>query len=86
MQTLNVRQFRSIMPQLKNTLRSEREIILISNGLPVARVLPIDNTFLDNTLQLSWQNRLQELALFHGQFGEKLADSAPSLRAERDLR
>ena len=41
MQTLNVRQFRSIIPNLKQALEDEHEIVLVSNGAPVARVLPV---------------------------------------------
>ncbi len=41
MKTLSVRELRSAMPQLRETLAQEREIVLLSNGEPVARILPM---------------------------------------------
>lgn len=39
--TINVRELRSVMPLLKETLAQERELLLVSNGEPVARILPV---------------------------------------------
>ena len=41
MKTINVRELRSVMPQLKETLAQEHELLLVSNGEPVARILPV---------------------------------------------
>jgi len=42
MQTLNVREFRNTIPHLSETLAWEHELVLVSNGTPVARILPVD--------------------------------------------
>ena len=41
MKTINVRELRSVMPQLKETLAKEHELLLVSNGEPEARILPV---------------------------------------------
>jgi antitoxin (DNA-binding transcriptional repressor) of toxin-antitoxin stability system len=41
MKTVNVRELRSVMPKLKETLAQEHELLLVSNGEPVARILPV---------------------------------------------
>jgi antitoxin (DNA-binding transcriptional repressor) of toxin-antitoxin stability system len=41
MKTINVRELRSVMPLLKETLAKEHELLLVSNGEPVARILPV---------------------------------------------
>jgi antitoxin (DNA-binding transcriptional repressor) of toxin-antitoxin stability system len=41
MKTINVRELRSAIPQLKQTLEQEHELLLVSNGEPVARILPV---------------------------------------------
>ncbi len=41
MKTINVRELRSAMPLLKETLAREHELLLVSNGEPVARILPV---------------------------------------------
>jgi antitoxin (DNA-binding transcriptional repressor) of toxin-antitoxin stability system len=40
-QTINVRELRTAIPHLRETLAREHELILTSNGEPVARILPI---------------------------------------------
>ena len=40
MQTLNVRELRSTIPHLRETLAREHELVLVSNGEPIARILP----------------------------------------------
>lgn len=42
MQTINVRELRNTIPHLRETLAREHELVLVSNGEPVARILPID--------------------------------------------
>jgi antitoxin (DNA-binding transcriptional repressor) of toxin-antitoxin stability system len=41
MQTINVRELRNTIPHLRETLEREHELVLVSNGEPVARILPI---------------------------------------------
>ncbi len=41
MKTLNVRELRQATPHLKETLASEGELLLVSNGEPIARLLPV---------------------------------------------
>lgn len=40
MKTLNVRELRSEMPRLRELLAQEHELLLVSNGETVARILP----------------------------------------------
>ena len=41
MKTINVRELRSVMPHLRETLALEQELLLVSHGEPVARILPV---------------------------------------------
>jgi antitoxin (DNA-binding transcriptional repressor) of toxin-antitoxin stability system len=41
MKTINVRELRTVMPMLKEVLAQEHELLLLSNGEPVARILPV---------------------------------------------
>jgi antitoxin (DNA-binding transcriptional repressor) of toxin-antitoxin stability system len=41
MQTINVRELRNTIPHLRETLAREHELVLVSNGEPVARILPV---------------------------------------------
>ena len=75
MQTLNVRELRSAIPHLRETLEREHELLLVSNGEPVARILPI-----------LAPPRLESLAAFRATLGRTLPDSTPDIRAERDKR
>lgn len=40
MKTINVRELRNEMPRLREILAQEHELLLVSNGEPVARILP----------------------------------------------
>lgn len=40
MKTVNVRELRGEIPRLRETLEQEHELVLVSNGEPVARILP----------------------------------------------
>ena len=40
MKIINVRELRDCMPRLRDILDKERELLLVSNGEPVARILP----------------------------------------------
>ncbi len=41
MKTMNVRELRQETPRLKQTLADEGEVLLVSNGEPIARLLPV---------------------------------------------
>ncbi len=41
MKTLTVREMRQATPNLERTLAAEGEMLLVSNGKPIARLLPI---------------------------------------------
>ena len=40
MKIINVRELRDCMPRLREILSKERELLLVSNGEPLARILP----------------------------------------------
>ena len=40
MKTVNVRELRNEIPRLRELLAKEHELLLVSNGEPVARILP----------------------------------------------
>ena len=40
MKTINVRELRALIPSLKEQLAIEHELLLVSNGQPVARIVP----------------------------------------------
>ena len=42
MKSMSVREFRNTMPRLRETLAAEGELLLVSNGQPLARVLPLE--------------------------------------------
>ena len=42
MKTMNVRELRQSTPRLKEMLALEGEVLLVSNGEPIARLLPIE--------------------------------------------
>jgi antitoxin (DNA-binding transcriptional repressor) of toxin-antitoxin stability system len=41
MKTINVRELRQFTPTLRQTLAEEGELLLVSNGEPIARLLPV---------------------------------------------
>ena len=41
MKSISVRELRSAIPHLRETLAVEHELLLVSNGEPLARILPI---------------------------------------------
>lgn len=42
MKTMSVRELRQATPTLKRTLEAEGEVLIVSNGEPIARLLPIE--------------------------------------------
>lgn len=75
MQTLNVREFRNAIPHLRETLEREHELILTSNGEPVARILPVTSA-----------PRFQSMKWLREQMGPVQPDSTDTIRAERNRR
>ena len=41
MKTVNVRELRAAIPNLREELAREQELVLVSHGEPVARILPV---------------------------------------------
>ena len=41
MKTVNVRELRAVIPALREELAREHELVLVSHGEPVARILPV---------------------------------------------
>ena len=72
MQTINVREFRNAIPHLRETLEREHELLLVSNGEPIARILPIVQ-----------RPRLQSLKWLRDQIGDMQPDSTSLIREER---
>lgn len=81
MQTINVRELRSTIPRLRETLERERELLLVSNGEPIARILPI------SAKQELERPRLQSLKWLRDLAGTELQpDSTAFIREDRDRR
>ena len=75
MQTMNVREFRTTIPHLKETLAREHELVLVSRGETVARIYPAEQP-----------KRLQSLKWLRDMAGGIQPDSTDDIRAERDRR
>ncbi|MDP2816858.1 MAG: type II toxin-antitoxin system Phd/YefM family antitoxin [Polaromonas sp.] len=75
MQTINVRELRNTIPHLRETLEREHELLLVSNGEPIARILPITK-----------RPKLQSLKWLRDQMGGMQTDSTAMIREERDRR
>ena len=41
MKTINVRELRAAIPRLKEELAAEQELVLVSNGEAIARIVPV---------------------------------------------
>jgi antitoxin (DNA-binding transcriptional repressor) of toxin-antitoxin stability system len=77
--TLNVREFRNIMPRLREALHGSNSFVITSHGKPIARVLPP----IDDVVELPC---ITSLAAFRASLGRELPDSTSDIRAERDKR
>ena len=75
MRTINVRELRSTIPHLQEVLQREHELLLVSNGEPIARILPVTQP-----------PKLQSLKWLRDQVGGVLTDSTAMIREERDRR
>ncbi len=73
MKTLNVRELREHMPRLKQTLADEHELLLVSNGEPVARILPVLP-----------KRKVESLAWLRAKMKPSPISTAELLREERD--
>ncbi len=78
MKTLNVRELRSLMPQLRETLSVEREILLVSNGQPIARLLPPEPP--------AQRSRLPPLKAFRAALPPASMPAEQLIREDRDRR
>ena len=76
MRTLNVRELRNEMPRLREMLEAEHELLLVSNGEPIARIVPVDSP----------PPRLESLAWLREKAPRQKIDSARLIREERDRR
>ena len=75
MRTVNVRELRNEIPHLRETLEAEHELVLVSNGEAIARILPVEPAA-----------RLRSLAHLRARLAMQLPDSTADIRAERDRR
>lgn len=75
MKIINVRELRSAIPRLAETLEAEHEILLVSNGEAIARILPVETP-----------PRLQSLRWLRERIVQVLPDSTAAIRDERDRR
>ena len=75
MQTINVRELRNTIPHLRETLAREHELVLVSIGEPVARILPIEQP-----------PRLQPMGWLRAMSPAQKTDSTVLVREERDRR
>ncbi len=75
MQTINVRELRNTIPHLRETLEREHELVLVSNGEPVARILPIEQP-----------PKLQPMAWMRALSPVQTTDSTDLVREDRNRR
>lgn len=75
MKTVSVRELRSEIPHLRRLLEQEHELLLVSNGEPVARILPATRA-----------RQLPSLAEHRARMRRISVPSETLLREERDRR
>lgn len=75
MQTLNVRELRNTIPHLRETLAREHELVLVSNGEAIARILPMHP-----------KRKLESMAAFRAQMPYSEIPSEQLVREDRDSR
>lgn len=75
MQTINVRELRNTIPHLRETLKREHELVLVSNGEPIARILPMTDP-----------PKLQSMAWLRAQSPTMDIASEVLIREDRDRR
>ena len=75
MKTMNVRELRAAIPRLKEELAAEHELVLVSHGEPVARILP-----------MAKRPKLQSLAEHRARMPMLEVSTADLIREDRDRR
>jgi antitoxin (DNA-binding transcriptional repressor) of toxin-antitoxin stability system len=75
MKTMNVRELRQTIPRLKQALASEGEVLLVSNGEPIARLSPVTS-----------RPKLPSLKAFRASLPTMKTSSAALIRQDRDRR
>lgn len=75
MKTINVRELRGAIPRLRDTLAREQELLLVSNGEAVARILPAAR-----------RRRVASLARHRAKMARVAVASEMLLREERERR
>jgi antitoxin (DNA-binding transcriptional repressor) of toxin-antitoxin stability system len=75
MKTINVRELRALIPGLKEELAAQHELLLVSNGEPVARILPIQQ-----------KQAFRSLAAHRAKMTALTTSTADLIREDRDRR
>jgi antitoxin (DNA-binding transcriptional repressor) of toxin-antitoxin stability system len=75
MLSMNVRELRGAIPHLRQTLATEHEVVLISNGEAIARILPV-----------APKRKLESLAWLRAQMPYSAIPSEQLVREDRDSR
>lgn len=78
MRTLNVRELRSTIPHLEETLAAEGELLLVSNGRPIARLTRVGGA--------TPRCRLPSLKQFRATMRKVRTPSEVLIREDRDRR
>lgn len=78
MKTINVRELRQATPTLKQTLAEEGEVLLVSNGEPIARLLPVETRAL--------RSKLPSMKAFRATLPTMKVASQVLIREDRDRR
>jgi antitoxin (DNA-binding transcriptional repressor) of toxin-antitoxin stability system len=78
MKTLNVRELRSTIPHLEETLAAEGELLLVSNGRPIARLTSVARS--------APRKRLPSLKAFRARVPLVKPPSEVLIREDRDRR
>jgi antitoxin (DNA-binding transcriptional repressor) of toxin-antitoxin stability system len=79
MKTINVRELRALIPGLKEELAAEHELLLVSNGEPVARIVPLLSTD-------SGRKKLTSMKAFRDTMPTMKVPSEVLIREDRDRR
>ncbi len=78
MKTMNVRELRQATPHLKQTLAEAGEVLLVSNGEPIARLLPVG--------QAPSRPKLPSMKAFRATMPMMTVPSEVLIREDRDRR
>ena len=77
MKTMSIRELRQATPHLKETLEKARELLLVSNGEPIARLLPVVE---------KPRSKLRSLKAFRATMPKMEVPSEVLIREDRDRR